>query len=34
MKDLTYDVRVYKTYVYKGRRGNTYRVRGDSTRPA
>jgi integrase len=27
MKDLTYNVRVYKTYVYKGQRGNTYRVR-------
>ena len=27
MEDFTYDVRVYKTYIYKGRRGNTYRVR-------
>ena len=27
MQDLTYDVRVYKTYAYEGRRGNTYRVR-------
>lgn len=25
--DLTFDVRIYKTYVYKGRRGNTYNVR-------
>ena len=25
--DITYDVRVYKTYIYKGKRGNTYRVR-------
>jgi len=27
MQDLTYDVRVYKTYIYEGTRGNTYRVR-------
>jgi integrase len=27
MKDLTYDVRVYKTYVYAGKKGNTYTVR-------
>ena len=27
MQDLTYDVRVYKTYAYEGSRGNTYRVR-------
>jgi integrase len=25
--DVTYNVRVYKTYVYEGKRGNTYRVR-------
>jgi len=26
-RDITYDVRVYKTYVYKGKRGSTYTVR-------
>lgn len=27
MNDLTFNVRVYKTYVYKGQRSNTYRIR-------
>ncbi|MGN9845062.1 tyrosine-type recombinase/integrase [Nonomuraea sp. H19] len=27
MKDITYDVRVYKTEVYKGKKANTYYVR-------
>jgi hypothetical protein len=27
MKDLTYNVRVYKTYVYDGRKAKTYTVR-------
>jgi len=26
-RDLTFNVRIYKTYVYKGKRGNTYTVR-------
>ena len=26
-RELTFNVRIYKTYVYKGKRGNTYTVR-------